>query len=77
MTDKLEKTNIEYFNDYMKMFVLDIKETFPEFNEIIDSYYDGEFFIKIKKEKPVKLSEVQGTNNVLINIFEDYEKKKF
>ena len=39
MTDKLEKTNIEYFNDYMKMFVLDIKETFPEFNEIIDSYY--------------------------------------
>ena len=29
MTDKLEKTNIEYFNDYMKMFVLDIKETFP------------------------------------------------
>ena len=24
----------------------------------------------------MKLSEVQGTNNVLINIFEDYEKKK-
>ena len=27
-------------------------------------------------KKPVKLSDVQGTNNVLINIFEDYEKKK-
>jgi len=30
----------------------------------------------LKKEIPVKLSEVQGTNNILINIFEDYEKKK-
>ena len=48
-----------------------------QIRDVIDSYYDGEFFIKIKKEIPVKLSEVQGTNNVLINIFEDYEKKKF
>jgi len=47
-----------------------------EVKDVIDSYYDEEFFIKTKYEKPVKLSEVQGTNNVLINIFEDYEKKK-
>ena len=39
MTDKVEKTSIEYFNEYMKTFVLEIKETFPEFNEIIDGYY--------------------------------------
>ena len=44
--------------------------------EVIDSYYDGELFIKTKNKKPTKLSDVQGTNNVLINIFEDYEKKK-
>ena len=48
-----------------------------EIKEAIDSYYDGEFFIKTKNEKPVQLSEVQGTNNVFINIFEDYEKKSF
>lgn len=39
MTDKAEKTNIEYFNEYMKMFVLEIKGSFPEFNDIIDGYY--------------------------------------
>ena len=47
-----------------------------QIRDVIDSYYDGEFFIKTKNEKPIKLSEVQGTNNVFINIFEDYEKKK-
>ena len=44
--------------------------------DVIESYYEGEFFIKTKNEEPVKLSEVQGTNNAFINIFEDYEKKK-
>ena len=34
-----EKTNIEYFNEYMKLFVTEIRDTFPEFNEIIDGYY--------------------------------------
>ena len=33
------KTNIEYFNEYMKMFVSEIRTIFPEFNEIIDDYY--------------------------------------
>ena len=47
-----------------------------QIREVIDGYYDGELFIKTKNKKPVKLSDVQGTNNVLINIFEDYEKKK-
>ncbi len=47
-----------------------------QIREVIDSYYHGEFFVKIKHETPPKLSEVQGTNNVIINIFEDYEKKK-
>ena len=48
-----------------------------QIREVIDSYYDGELFIKTKNKKPTKLSDVQGTNNVLINIFEDYEKKNF
>ena len=47
-----------------------------QIREVIDSYYDGELFIKTKNKKPTKLSDVQGTNNVLINIFEYYEKKK-
>ena len=47
-----------------------------QIREVIDNYYNGEFFIKIKNETPTKLSEVQGTNNLMINIFEDYEKKK-
>ena len=34
-----EKTNIEYFNEYMKLFVIEIRDTFPEFKEIIDGYY--------------------------------------
>ena len=34
-----DKTNIEYFNEYMKMFVSEIRNIFPEFNEIIDDYY--------------------------------------
>ena len=34
-----EKTNIEYFNEYMKLFVIEIRDIFPEFNEIIDGYY--------------------------------------
>ena len=47
-----------------------------EIREVIHNFYNGEFFIKIKDEKPVKLSQVQGTNDVFINIFEDFEKKK-
>lgn len=34
-----EKTSIEYFNEYMKLFVTEIRDIFPEFKEIIDGYY--------------------------------------
>jgi len=34
-----EKTNIEHFNEYFKCFVLDIKTSYPEYGDIIDSYY--------------------------------------
>ena len=47
-----------------------------QIKDVISNYYDGEFFIKTKNEKPVKLSDVQGTNNVLMNVFEDHQKKK-
>ena len=46
MTDKVEKNDIEYFNEYMKTFVLEIKETFPEFNEIIGGYYTDLLIMK-------------------------------
>ncbi len=47
-----------------------------QIKDVISNYYDGEFFIKTKNEKPVKLSDVRGTNNVLMNVFEDHQKKK-
>ena len=34
-----EKTNIEHFNEYFKCFVLDIKTSYSEYGDIIDSYY--------------------------------------
>lgn len=34
-----EKTNIEHFNEYFKCFVLDIRTSYPEYRELIDSYY--------------------------------------
>jgi hypothetical protein len=36
----MDKTNIEYFNDYLKKFVSDTIETFPEFKEILETYYN-------------------------------------
>ena len=35
----MEKTNIEYFNNYLKMFVENIIETFPEFKEPLTENY--------------------------------------
>ena len=37
----MSTTNIEYFNNYLKMFVNSIKETFPEYNEVLDNYYEN------------------------------------
>jgi hypothetical protein len=36
-----EKTNIEHFNEYFKCFVLDIKTSYKEYGDIIDSYYSN------------------------------------
>ena len=35
----MEKTNIEHFNDYLKLFVNNILETFPEYKEVLETYY--------------------------------------
>jgi hypothetical protein len=35
----MEKTNIEHFNDYLKLFVTNIIETFPEYKEVLETYY--------------------------------------
>lgn len=33
-------TNIEHFNNYLKLFVNNIISTFPEYKEILENYYD-------------------------------------
>jgi len=35
----MEKTNIEHFNDYLRHFVNNIIDTFPEYKDILSSYY--------------------------------------
>ena len=35
----MEKTNIEYFNNYLKLFIINIKNSFEEYGEVIDKYY--------------------------------------
>merc|ERR1711935_392567 len=35
----VEKTNIEYFNSYLKLFIENIKETFSEYNDVLNEYY--------------------------------------
>ena len=35
----MEKTNIEYFNYYQKLFVNSIKDTFPEYKDVLTEYY--------------------------------------
>ena len=37
----MEKTNIEYFNYYQKLFVNSIIDTFPEYKEVLTEYYSG------------------------------------
>ena len=35
----MDKTNIEYFNSHLKLFVTDIKTSFPEYNDTLAEYY--------------------------------------
>lgn len=35
----MEKTNIEYFNYYLKLFIINIKDIFPEYKTILEDYY--------------------------------------
>ena len=34
------KTNIEYFNSYLKLFINNIIDTFPEYKSILEEYYE-------------------------------------
>jgi hypothetical protein len=36
----MSKTNIEYFNNHFKTFVNNIISTFPEYKEVLETYYD-------------------------------------
>ena len=35
----MEKTNIQYFNDYLKLFIKNIKDTFNEYENVLNDYY--------------------------------------
>lgn len=35
----MEKTNIEYFNDYLKLFIKNIIESFSEYKDVLEEYY--------------------------------------
>ena len=43
--------------------------------DVLRSYFANEKFVKVQKDKIVKLSDVQDTNNIIINVFQDFEKK--
>ena len=45
-----------------------------EVKNTLSKTYDNESFVKLNYDNPTKLSEVQETNNISINVFSDYEK---
>ena len=47
-----------------------------DIKNIFTNYYSKEPFIKLNFKDPEKLSNVQGTNNISINVFSDYKKKR-
>ena len=44
--------------------------------DFLKSYFSNERFVTVQKDRIVKLSDVQGTNNIIINVFQDIEKKQ-
>ena len=47
-----------------------------DIQNVLLNYYSKEPFVKLNFKDPEKLSNVQGTNNISINVFSDYEKKR-
>ena len=47
-----------------------------DIQNILSNYYSKEPFVKLNFKDPEKLSNVQGTNNISINVFSDYKKKR-
>lgn len=73
----MEKTNIEYFNYYLKLFIINIKDIFPEYKTILEDYYSEllneencnndkyvkRFMFKLKDNK----NEISNKNNSLFD----------
>ena len=73
----MEKTNIEYFNYYLRLFIINIKEIFPEYKSILEDYYkellDNEtcnndkyvkrFMVKLKDNK----TEISNKDDILFS----------
>ena len=47
-----------------------------DIQNVLLNYYSKEPFVKLNFKDPEKLSNVQGTNNISINVFSDYKKKR-
>ena len=55
---------------------LEKNESVTFYKNIIKDYYKNEPFIQILDKKCPSFSDVKYTNNLLLNIFEDYKKKR-
>lgn len=74
----MEKTNIEYFNGHLKSFINDIKNTFPEYENIITDYYgtlldsetcNDDKYVKrfMRKTKEFKSDISKKNNDLFLN----------
>ena len=55
---------------------LEKNESITFYKNIIKDYYKNEPFIQILDKKCPSFSDVKYTNNLLLNVFEDYKKKR-
>ena len=46
----MDRTTIEHFNNYLKLFVADIKSLFPEYCENLDAYYSDLLEIEVSND---------------------------
>jgi len=54
----------------------DKNESVAFYKNVIKDFYKNEPFIKILDKKCPSFSDVKYTNNLILNVFEDYQKKK-
>lgn len=54
-----------------------MKKKFEDLKFFLQSYYENDFFVEIYMDKRIPcIKSVRGTNNIAINLFQDYNKEK-